>query len=76
MPTSGTSTAASSAVQNDGTFSKVMSSTRPPEQRADTCTSPAGASRTIRVSGSTIGTIPVSSSTAAVLIAFVPDIPS
>ena len=63
-------------MQNDGTFSNVMPSTRPPEQRADTRTRPAGASSASVVSGSTIGTIPVPSSTAAVLIVFVPDIPS
>jgi hypothetical protein len=54
----------------------VIRSTLPPAQSAVTRTSPAGASSVIRVTGSTISTRPVSSSTAAVLIVFVPDIPS
>jgi hypothetical protein len=54
----------------------VIRSTRPPEHSAETRTSPAGASSTIVVTGSTISTMPVSSSTAAVLIVFVPDMPS
>ena len=63
-------------MQNAGTFSNVSRSTRPPEQSATTRTSPAGASSTSEVVGSTISTIPVSSSTAAVFSAFVPDMPS
>ena len=63
-------------MQNDGTFSNVIRSTRPSAHSAVTRTSPAGASSTSVVTGSTISTMPVSSSTAAVLIAFVPDMPS
>jgi hypothetical protein len=63
-------------VQNDGTFSNVIRSTRPSAQSALTRTRPAGASSVSVVTGSTISTRPVSSSTAAVLMAFVPDMPS
>ena len=63
-------------MQKEGTFSNVMGRRRPSAHSADTRTSPAGASSTIDVTGSTISTIPVSSSTAAVLIVFVPDMPS
>ncbi len=66
----------SSAATNDGTFSNVIRSTRPPEHSALTRTRPAGASSVIRVTGSVISTSPVSSNTAAVLIVFVPDMPS
>ena len=61
---------------NDGTFSNVTRSQRPSRQSAVTRTSPAGASSTSSVTGSVIGTIPVSSSTVAVLIVFEPDMPS
>ena len=45
-PTPGTSTGASSADTNDGTFSNVIRSTRPSAHSARTRTSPAGASST------------------------------
>ena len=63
-------------MQKDGTFSNVIGPTTPSDTSAETRTSPAGASSTIDVTGSTSSTIPVSSSTAAVLIVFVPDMPS
>ena len=75
-PTPGTSTGASRWVAKDGTFSNVTRSQRPSRQSARTRTSPAGASSTSSVTGSVIGTIPVSSSTVAVLIVFEPDMPS
>jgi hypothetical protein len=53
-----------------------MRSQRPSRQSARMRTSPAGASSTISVTGSVIGSIPVSSSTVAVLIVFEPDMPS
>ena len=76
MPSSGTSTGVSSARANDGTFSNSIRSTTPPDTHARTRTSPAGASSTSSVTGSTFSITPVSSSTAAVLIVFVPDMPS
>ena len=63
-------------MQNDGTFSNVTGPTLPRAHSADTRTSPAGASSTSVVTGSTISTMPVSSRTVAVLIVFVPDMPS
>jgi hypothetical protein len=63
-------------VANDGTFSNVIRSHRPSAQSAPTRTRPAGASSTSSVRGSRISSRPVSSSTVAVLIVFVPDMPS
>jgi len=48
--------------------------TLPFAQAARTCTRPAGASRTRSVTGSVIGTMPVSSSAVVTQIVFVPDI--
>ena len=61
---------------NDGTFSNVTRSQRPSRQSAVTRTRPAGASSTSDVTGSVIGTMPVSRITVAVLIVFEPDMPS
>jgi hypothetical protein len=52
----------------------VTSSTTPSRHRARTSTSPPGASSTSRVSGSSIGRMPVSSSTVTTQIEFEPDI--
>jgi hypothetical protein len=54
----------------------VIRSQRPPAQSASIRTRPAGASSTSSVRGSVIASMPVSSSTVAVLIVFVPDMPS
>ena len=75
VPSVGTSIGASRWAANAGTLRKVTPSTLPSRHSARTRMSPAGASRTISVTGSTIGSIPVSRSTVATQIVFVPDIP-
>ena len=74
VPSSGTSIGTSSASTKAGTFVNVTRRTLPPSQSARTFTRPAGASRTSSVTGSTIGTMPVSSATVTVQIVLEPDI--
>ena len=62
-------------VANAGTFRKVTPVTLPSRHSAVTRMSPAGASSASSVTGSCIGSIPVSSSTVTTHIVFVPDIP-
>ena len=62
------------AVVNEGTFVKSTRLARPFSQWARRSIAPAGGSSRSSVSGSRIGTTPVSSSTVATPITFVPDI--
>jgi len=66
---------ASRCVANAGTLRKVTCCTLPPAQSARMRIRPAGASSVSSVTGSRIGTMPVSSSTVATQIVFVPDMP-
>ena len=75
MPTCGTSIGTSRWVANAGTLRNVTPVTLPPAQAAVTRMRPAGASSTSSVSGSVIGSIPVSSSAVTTQIVFEPDIP-
>ena len=75
MPSCGTSTGTARCVAKAGTLRKVTAVTLPSEQSARTRMIPAGASRVSSVTGSTIGSIPVSSRTVTTHIVFVPDIP-
>ena len=59
---------------NDGTFSNSTRVTLPSRHCAVTSIRPAGTSSCSVVTGSTIGIIPVSSSTVVTTIRFVPDI--
>ena len=58
-----------------GTFRNVTPVTFPSRHAADTRMSPAGDSSASSVTGSVIGSIPVSSRTVTTHIVFVPDIP-
>ena len=62
-------------VANAGTLRNVTPVTLPPAQFARTRMSPAGASSAISVTGSCIGSIPVSSRAVTTQIVLVPDIP-
>ena len=73
-PTPGTSSRASRWSTNEGRFRTSIRSALPSRQRAVTSTRPPGASITNRVTGSIIGTRPVSSSTVATHIELLPDI--
>ena len=75
VPSWGTSTGASRWVANAGTLRNVTPVTLPPAQVARMRMRPAGASSVISVTGSVIGSMPVSSSTVATQIVFVPDMP-
>ena len=75
VPSCGTSIGVSRWVANAGTLRNVTPVTLPPAQVARTRISPAGASSVTSVTGSVIGSMPVSSSTVATHIVFVPDIP-
>ena len=75
VPRCGTSTAAPMWVANAGTLRNVTPVTLPSRQAALTRMSPAGDSRVSSVTGSVIGSRPVSSSTVTTHIVFVPDIP-
>ncbi|MNC37964.1 hypothetical protein D3C75_865490 [compost metagenome] len=59
---------------NAGTFWKVTALTLPPSHRALMRISPAGASSTSSVSGSCIGSMPISSSTVTTEMVLPPDI--
>ena len=65
MPYPGTSTESSRRTVKDGTFSMVTESAWPPETATRQTTRPAGVSRRMVVTGSTTGTMPVSTSTVA-----------
>jgi hypothetical protein len=73
VPSPGTSSGASSRSANDGTFVSSTLSQRPSRQRARASTTPPGASSLTTVSGSAMGSMPVSSSTVTVQIVFDPD---
>src|SRR6476646_5743780 len=75
VPSVGTSTGTARCVAKAGTLRNVTAVTFPSEQSARTRMTPAGASRVSSVTGSTIGSIPVSSRTVTTHIVFVPDIP-
>ena len=62
-------------VAKAGTFRNVTAVTLPSRHSALTRMRPAGASSVSSVTGSIIGSIPVSSRTVATHIVFVPDIP-
>ena len=74
VPRPSTSIGASSAKANAGTFRKVTETHLPSRHSARMSTGPAGMSSRNRVSGSTIGIAPVSSSTVAMHIVLEPDI--
>ena len=74
MPKPSTSSAASSLSANEATLRTAMRSALPSRQVAVISTIPPGASRVSRVSGSCIGTRPVSKSTVATQIELEPDI--
>jgi hypothetical protein len=74
VPSPGTSTCRSSANTKAGTLSKVTLTHLPSRHSAVTGTSPAGASSVSLVTGSVIGSMPVSSRAVTVQIVFVPDI--
>ena len=74
VPRPGTSSVASKRWAKDGRFVTATSITAPSRQVARTSTSPPGASSRSRVSGSSIGRMPVSRSTVATQIEFEPDI--
>ncbi len=74
VPKPSISNGASNRSAKDGTLVISMLSALPSRQTARTGTSPAGASRKNRVSGSTIGIIPVSRHTVATQMLFDPDI--
>ena len=69
-----TSSGASRRSAKQGTFVNSTLAQRPSRHAARTSTTPPGASSRSTVSGSVIGTMPVSSSTVAVQIVFEPDI--
>src|SRR3954465_4049091 len=69
-----TSSGASSANTNAGTFFNVTDTHLPSRHSATMSTGPAGMSRRNLVSGSVIGTTPVSNSTVAMHIVLEPDI--
>ena len=75
VPRWGTSTGAAMWVAKAGTFRNVTAVTLPSRHSALTRMRPAGASRVSSVTGSIIGSIPVSSRTVATHIVFEPDIP-
>ena len=75
MPSCGTSTGVSRWVAKAGTLRNVTPVTLPPAHVARIRISPAGASSAISVTGSVIGSMPVSSSTVATQIVLVPDMP-
>jgi hypothetical protein len=66
---------ASRWVANAGTFRNVTPVTLPPAQSARTPIRPAGVSRVNVVTGSVIGSMPVSRRTVTTHIVFVPDMP-
>ncbi len=74
VPIPATSSGASSRSANEATFVISTLSQRPSRHAARASTTPPGASSRMTVSGSRISTMPVSSSTVAVQIAFEPDI--
>ena len=74
MPRPSTSSGASSRSAKHGTFVNSTDSQRPSRQVARTSTTPPGASSRTIVSGSCIGSMPVSSSTVTTQIVFEPDI--
>jgi hypothetical protein len=61
-------------VTKHGTFVNCTRSTLPPRQRASTGTGPAGVSSVRDVTGSRIGSMPVSRRTVTVQMVFDPDI--
>ena len=69
-----TSSGAASLAANDGTLVTVMRSALPLRHSATTSIRPPGASSVMRVCGSVIGMMPLSSSTVATQIEFEPDI--
>ncbi len=75
VPRCGTSIGVSRWVANDGTFRNVTPVTLPSAQSAWTRISPAGDSSVSSVTGSVIGSIPVSRSAVTTHIVFVPLIP-
>ena len=75
VPRCGTSSGVSRWVANDGTFRNVTPVTLPFAQSARTRIRPAGDSSVSSVTGSVIGSIPVSSSAVTTHIVFVPLIP-
>ena len=75
VPRPGTSIGASRCVANAGTLRNVTPVTLPPSQVARTRIRPAGASSTSSVTGSVIGSMPVSRSTVTTQMVLVPDIP-
>ncbi len=74
VPTPATSSGASSFNAIAGTLRMVTPVTLPRSQAAVTSTGPAGMSSRNLVTGSTIGTMPVSSRTVTMHIVFEPDI--
>jgi len=73
-PSPSTSSLAPRCVTKHGTFVNWTRSTLPSRQRASIGTGPAGVSRVSVVTGSRIGSMPVSSRTVTVQIVFDPDI--
>ena len=74
VPSVGTSIGASRWTAKAGTFRNVTAVTLPSSTSARTRISPAGASSVSSVTGSRIGSMPVSSSTVVTQIVLVPDI--
>jgi hypothetical protein len=75
VPRVGTSIGASRCVAKAGTLLKVTPVTLPPAHAARIRMSPAGASSVTSVTGSVIGSMPVSSSAVATQMVFEPDMP-